>query len=506
MSVGVESPEAYYNPEDMIAGIRRPKLPNSGRVVVTSAEAWTGMGFGLEHTFDQLSAGRSSIIAVPKAQNFRTRIAGPLYPELYENPTAYVPQNKLEDLAKDGKRMSVSEALTYTGAYEFYTPGERRRTSFAVAATTRLAHYLARKAQLVDENDKLKPGIVNEDLGIMGSSGLGSADGVIDIFEDLHSILKDDGTYDFEKASRWAVDTYGGSKAFVQDVTGDPAKFLGARGISLYLASACASGGSAIDALYKAITRGDIKEGFALAVETTVDTRLMVTLASFAKMKVTSARNDDPTRASRPWDIARDGFVPGSGVAGIGLAELNYALERGAPIIAEVYGTSSSIDADDRTNMNPQNVARTLLEALPIDYRTGRPFTPDTVYAHATSTKEGDIQETTALALAFPDTVTEFDITGVKSGIGHTLGAAGAINAALAVESIRRQQVLYTQNLDEVDPKILDIAKLKIVREQNLQKRIRLILCMAMGFGGFNAFLTIGPYIPDLNHLLPRAA
>jgi 3-oxoacyl-[acyl-carrier-protein] synthase II len=211
------------------------------------------------------------------------------------------------------------------------------------------------------------------------------------------------------------------------------------------------------------------------------------TVGGFASMKALSTRNDDPPAASRPFDQARDGFVIGEGVGVVILETLEHAEARGAEPLAELIGYGATADASHITLPAPGGIgavraARRALEKAGVD-----PSEIDHVNAHATSTPEGDKAELQAVRTIFGDHAPNVTVTANKSMIGHTLGAAGAIEAIATILAIREGCVPPTINLDDPDPHAegLDLAAGRAV-----QRDVRVAISNSFGFGGQNTSLV----------------
>jgi len=212
-----------------------------------------------------------------------------------------------------------------------------------------------------------------------------------------------------------------------------------------------------------------------------------ICLASFAAMKALSTRNDEPQRASRPFDLERDGFVAGEGAAIVFLELLENARARGAHVYAEVAGYGQSADAHHITSPDPdgRGARRAMQNALD-DAGLG---TVDIGYinAHGTSTPNGDIAETVAIKSLFGQRADELWVSSTKGCTGHLLGAAGAVEAAVLALAIDRGEVPPTANLETPDPE----CDLDYVPGKSRQREIRAGLSNSFGFGGTNVCLAL---------------
>jgi 3-oxoacyl-[acyl-carrier-protein] synthase II len=214
-------------------------------------------------------------------------------------------------------------------------------------------------------------------------------------------------------------------------------------------------------------------------------------LASFAAMQALSKRNDDPTRASRPYDADRDGFVLGEGAAALVLETEEHALARGARIYAEVIGGAITSDAYHITAPDPEGsaAARAMMTALEV----GGAALTDVVHinAHATSTPVGDIAEYNALKRVFGDHLKNIAVTATKGATGHLLGGAGAIEALFTVMALHTRTVPPTINLDNQDPEIvLDV----VTSPRPLPEGPLVAISNSFGFGGHNAVAAFRSY------------
>ncbi len=209
-------------------------------------------------------------------------------------------------------------------------------------------------------------------------------------------------------------------------------------------------------------------------------------VGAFAAMRALSTRNDEPTGASRPFDKARDGFVIGEGSGVVILEALEHAEARGAAILAELVGYGATADASHVTLPAPGGIGAVRAARRALEKAGMEPTEIDHVNAHATSTAEGDKAELQAIKTIFGEHATKIPITANKSMIGHTLGAAGAIEAITSVLSIREGCIPPTINLTDPDPIAagLDLTPNVVARRQ-----VRSVLSNSFGFGGQNTAL-----------------
>ncbi len=259
------------------------------------------------------------------------------------------------------------------------------------------------------------------------------------------------------------------------------------RGPSYTVTSACASGAHSIGESTELIRRGVADVILAGGSESTI---CPLGLGGFASMKALSTRNEDPTKASRPFDQDRDGFVIAEGSAVLVLEELEFAQRRGAPILCEITGYGTSSDAFHMTNPSPggEGATRAIISALKDAHLS--PEDIQYINAHGTSTPAGDLMETQAIKGAFQNHATKLMISSTKSMTGHTLGAAGAIESAFCIASLRDQMVAPTINLENPDP----ACDLDYVPNEARSAKLQHVLNNSFGFGGTNACLIFSKY------------
>ncbi|MEE9125144.1 MAG: beta-ketoacyl-ACP synthase II [candidate division NC10 bacterium] len=262
---------------------------------------------------------------------------------------------------------------------------------------------------------------------------------------------------------------------------------LGAKGPNSCVSTACATGNHAIGDSLRIIQRGEADVMLAGGTEAVIST---LCIAGFNNAKALSTRNDEPERASRPFDKERDGFVMGEGACVLVLEALDHALDRGAPIYAEVIGYGMSGDAYHVTAPAPegegavQSMERAIRDAgIP-------PEAVDYINAHGTSTPYNDANETLAIKRVFGDHAYRIPVSSIKSMIGHTLGAAGAIEAAATVLALKHGIVPPTINYEFPDPD----CDLDYVPNKAREVTIQLALNNSFGFGGTNATTVFRRY------------
>ena len=258
----------------------------------------------------------------------------------------------------------------------------------------------------------------------------------------------------------------------------------GLKGPNYSVTSACASSSHAIGTAFRTIQYGDsdiIMAGGAEGVITEV------AVAGFANMKATSRRNDEPEKASRPFDIDRNGFVMGEGSGMIILEEYEHAMKRGAKIYAEIGGIGFSADAYDIVAPDPKgDGARRAMVAAVKD--AGLNFEDiDHINTHGTSTPHGDIPETLAIKDAFGSHAYNIAVNSTKSMIGHLLGAAGAVELIGTIKAVETNTVHPTINLDNQDPE----CDLNYTPNKSIERKVDVAISNTFGFGGHNASVLV---------------
>ena len=261
----------------------------------------------------------------------------------------------------------------------------------------------------------------------------------------------------------------------------------GFRGPNHAMVSACATGNHNIGDAYRMIQRGDMDAALCGGTDACV-TRLGI--AGFASMRALSTRNDDPARASRPFDAHRDGFVMGEGAGALFIEDLERAKARGATIYAEIEGIGMSADAHHLTAPDPEGGGVCLALNRVLENAGLEPTDVDYINAHGTSTPLGDEAETKALKKVFDDHAYDLNVSSTKSMTGHLLGAAGAIEAIAAIQALRHDVVPPTINFEEADP----ACDLDYTFNEAEERPVNVALSNAFGFGGHNTSLALRAY------------
>jgi 3-oxoacyl-[acyl-carrier-protein] synthase II len=264
---------------------------------------------------------------------------------------------------------------------------------------------------------------------------------------------------------------------------------FGMTGPNFTTVSACATGGHAIGEASEIIRRDDADVMIAGGAEAAIFEAMV---GGFDAMKALSTRNDDPAGASRPFDTGRDGFVIGEGAGVVILESLDHAEARGAAILAELVGYGATADASHITLPAPGGIGAVRAARRALEKAGLEPADIDHVNAHATSTPEGDKAELQAIRSIFGEDAGRISITANKSMLGHTLGAAGAIEAIVTILSIREGCIPPTINLVDPDP---EGAGLDLTANVAARREVRVALSNSFGFGGQNTALVFRRWV-----------
>ena len=409
-------------------------IPQRRRVVVTGIGLVSPLGIGTEQTWGAALAGRSGIAPVSlfDASSLPCRIAGEV--------KGFDPRDFLDQ--KEVKKMA-------------------RFIQFAIAASEfAIAHA---RLQMQKENA--------ERVGVYVGSGIGG----FEIIEREHSKLTTQGP---GRVSPFFI-----TASIVNLAAGQISIRTGAKGPNLACATACTTGAHAIGEAYRVIQYGDADVMICGGTEAAVTPLAM---AGFCAMRALSLRNDDPERASRPWDKDRDGFVVGEGGGVLVIEELDHALDRGAVPLAEIIGYARNSDAyHPNAPLESGEGIRRVME-LALTDGSIRPESIDYLNAHATSTPLGDKAEAVAIRNVFSECLSRLRVSSTKSMTGHLLGGAGSLEAGLAVLAIRDQIAPPTINLGCPD---VDYGLDFIVGAARTLS-IESAMTNSFGFGGTNASLV----------------
>jgi 3-oxoacyl-[acyl-carrier-protein] synthase II len=410
----------------------------NNRVVITGCGVVTSLGQDVSTFWNNLLAGKSGVSHIESfdVSNYNTKIAA----EIKDfNPEDYMDR-------KDVKRAD-------------------RFAQFGVAG-----------AKLAIEHAKLEITTENAHrVGVYVGSGIGG----LQTWEEQHEILLKKGP---KRVSPFFIPMMIANMA-----SGLISIMTGAKGPNSASISACATGTHAIGDAFHIIKRGQADVMIAGGTEATIRP---TGLAGFNSARALSTRNDEPERASRPFDAERDGFVMGEGAGVVVLESLEHALERGANIIAEVVGYGMSGDAYHLTSPAPEGegASRSMLEA--IKDANLQPTDIDYINAHGTSTDYNDKFETLAIKNTFGEHAYKLAVSSTKSMTGHLLGAAGGIETIVCALSIQDQILAPTINYEHPDPD----CDLDYVPNEARKTKVDVTLSNSLGFGGHNATIILRKY------------
>ena len=408
------------------------------RVVITGLGAVTPIGIGAEESWQALCQGKSGIGTITKfdATNFRNRIAGEV--------------KGFDPLDFMGRKLG-------------------RRSS-------RFIHFAVAAARMAVEDSGLP--IDSNDGNRLGVS-IGTALGGIDTLEKNHRLLLQ-GAQD--RISPFFVTSFIANMA-----PGEIAILFGAKGPNMCPVTACATGTHAIGDAFRVIQRGEAEVMIAGGSEAGITP---VMIAGLDAERVTSVRNDAPEKASRPFDKDRDGFIMGEGAGIVILEELEFALDRGARIYAEVSGygfnndayhiTSPDLEGDGTANCMKRALDDAGIPAEKVDY----------INAHGTSTPMNDLSETRAIKRVFQERSYSIPVSSNKSMIGHLWGAAGAVESIFCVLTITRGIIPPTINYETPDPE----CDLDYVPNVAREAKVKVALSNSFGFGGTNGTLIFSRF------------
>jgi len=410
------------------------------RVVVTGVGLLAPVGIGTDVVWEALKAGRSGVgpITAFDPTGFSARIAG----EVKDfDPARYIEKKEIKKMGRFIQLAIAAADCAIESAQYRVNPDEADRT------------------------------------GVFIGSGIGG----FEVIEREHKTLLEKGP---SRISPFFIPA-----TIVNLASGWVSIRTGAKGPNSATATACTTGAHAVGDSFRLIRYGDADVMICGGAEAAVTP---MSIGGFAAMRALSTRNDDPERASRPWDQDRDGFVVGEGAGILVLEELEHAIRRGAPILAEVSGygmsadafhiTSPSEDGDGAFRVMRNCLKDAGLEARQIDY----------VNAHGTSTPLGDRIETRAIKRVFGEHAYKVAVSSTKSMTGHLLGGAGGLEAGVTVLAIRDQIAPPTINLERPDAE----CDLDYIPNHARPMAIRHALTNSFGFGGTNGCLIFSEYLP----------
>lgn len=341
-------------------------------------------------------------------------------------------------------------------------------------------YALASSQEAVDDSgisvDTLNP----DRIGVIWASGIG---GITSFFNEVAEYAKGDGTPRF---SPFFI-----PKVIVDIAAGHISMRFGFRGLNYATVSACASSTHALIDAFNLIRMGKADIILSGGSEAAVNEP---GIGGFNAMHALSTRNDDPSTASRPFDKDRDGFVLGEGAGAIVLEELEHAKARGAKIYAEMLGGAATADAYHLTAPHPEGLGAMNVMLQSLKDAGLQPEDIDYINVHGTSTPLGDIAEILAIKKVFGEHAFKLHISSTKSMTGHLLGAAGAIEAIASILAIKNNLIPPTINHFTDDPEI--DSRLNLTFNVAVQTNVRTALSNTFGFGGHNASIIFGKYIP----------
>ena len=404
------------------------------RVAVTGLGAVTPVGIGVEASWEALMAGRSGIAAITQfdATGFPSTLAGEV--EGFD-PAAFLPPKEIKKMAR------------------FIQLG------------------MAAGIEAIGDSGLEFEGELAERAGVYIGSGIGGI-GIIEKTTELYL-----------RRGHKRVSPFYIPMSIINMVSGNLSIRYGMKGPNLSMVTACSTGTHAIGEAARLIEYGDADVMVAGGAESSITPTAM---AGFANAKALTRRHDEPERASRPWDLERDGFVMGEGAGVLVLEEYGHARRRGAKIYAELAGFGMSGDAYHMTSPEPEGRGASLCMNNALRNAGITPAQVDYVNAHGTSTPLGDIAETLALKLSFGEHARRLAVSSIKSMVGHLLGAAGGVEAVATVLSLHHQQIPPTINLEHPDP----ACDLDYVPNEGRSAKVETALTNSFGFGGTNGTLV----------------
>jgi 3-oxoacyl-[acyl-carrier-protein] synthase II len=410
----------------------------SRRVVISGLGVISPIGNDLSTFWNNLIAGKSGVGPVTQfdASDFPTRIAAEVK---NFDPLDYMDR-------KEARRMD-------------------RFVQFAVAAARQALEHAGLDMNQVDANR----------VGVYIGSGIGG----LATWEEQYQVLLNRGP---SRVSPFFIPMMISNMA-----AGQVSIITGAKGPNSTSVSACATGTNSIGDAFRIIQHGDADVMIAGGAEATIRP---LAFAGFCAARAMSTRNDEPEKASRPFDKDRDGFVMGEGAGVLILEELEHAKKRGANIIAEIVGYGMSGDAYHLTSPDPEGEGAARAIARAIQDAGLKPEDIDYINAHGTSTDLNDKFETMAIKKAFGDHAYKLAVSSNKSMIGHMLGAAGGVEAVATAMTLKEQIIPPTINYETADPE----CDLDYVPNEARRARVRAALSNSFGFGGHNATIALKTY------------
>ena len=404
------------------------------RVVITGMGALTPLANDFPTTWDLLLQGKSGIgpITAFDCKDYDCRIAG--------------------------------EVRNFDPASGFKNPKEVRRTD-------RYTHLAMGAASEAWKDAGLEGATLDADrAGVLVGSGIGG----LSTLEEQHTILRDRGP---KKVSPFMIPMMINNIA-----SGHISMLYGLRGPNFAIVSACATASHSIGESWRLIRENEADLIIAGGSEAAV---VPLGLSGFAAMRALSTRNDEPTRASRPFDQGRDGFVLSEGAAIVVLEEYEHAKKRNARIYGELLGYGATADAHHLTAPAPEGAGAARAMRIALKHANISADQVDYINAHGTSTPQGDICETQAIKSVLGTHAKKVAVSSTKSSLGHMLGAAGSVEMAICLKAIEKSILPATINLEDPDPE----CDLDYVPQKPREQKIKIVMNNSFGFGGHNACL-----------------
>ena len=415
------------------------------RVVITGLGVVSPLGRGVEHNWKRLLNGESGITKIEDIdlKDIPVRIAG---------------------------RVPWGEGEGEFNPDSVLPPKDQKKNDRFILYGLAAGSDAIRDAGYIPETEEAK-----NRFGVMMGSGIG---GLGTIYENSLS---------FHESGIKRISPFFIPASLINLISGNLSIMFGLKGPNHACVTACSTGTHAIGDATRIIAMNDADVMVAGGAEAAVN---VLGLAGFARMRaVTSEFNDEPEKASRPWDKRRSGFVMGEGSGAVVLEELEHAKARGAKIYAEVVGYGMSGDAYHITAPSGDGAYRAMKMAADHAREHGVELKDiNYINAHGTSTPAGDVGEALAVKRLFGDDIKSVSMSSTKSAIGHLLGAAGAVEAVYTVLALRDQICPPTLNLEEVED---EVADMDLVPLKAKKKAIKAAMSNSFGFGGTNSSLVL---------------
>lgn len=413
-------------------------MVNKRRVVVTGMGVVSPVGNTVDDFWGALLQGKSGIATITRFDpaGFKCRIAGEV------------------------KNFNLDSLMD---------PREAKRLDlFSQYAVASAAEAMTSSGIVMENEDSFRVGVI-----------FGSGIGGINVLEEQCSVYLSKGP---GRVSPFYI------VGMIPDIAaGHISMMHGLRGPNYGTVSACATGANAVGAAYNEIVLGNAEVMVAGGAEGAISP---TAIAGFANIKALSFRNDDPERASRPYDIDRDGFVMGEGGGAVVLEELEHARKRGATIYAEITGIGATGDAYHITAPHPDGIGAAKAIEIALAKSGMRPEDVDYVNTHGTSTPAGDIAEVNAIKLALGEHAHKTNISSTKSMTGHLLGAAGPVELVATVLAVKNDIIPPTINVENQDP----ACDINCTPNTAVRKTVNFALSNSFGFGGHNATVAVKKY------------